>query len=420
MSSNVYIYDWCKKRGYFGRTGKQISHLLLDKGVLSVPENSNEEFLSEYAKGVIRGGKNSCIVEYKKDVFRMFYDLDIIASEIFANEMTNGNFSREVNEIFHAICGTTADLFDIFDTTVTMCVSNKTKKVKEGVKIGIHLTFSSIFVTTPIALHVRSKVLENLRELQNPFLNDWEEIVDAAVHKGSGMRLPWASKPDDPKRIYVPIMTYTLTRGRDIQDDKLNVSGFVAVREILKSVSLRTSGVITKLIDEVTDNVSDSPSCQNIISSSLKEYETVVEELEKIIPSEYDGKITGVVKTEYVYMFRHSSKFCANVKRHHHSSNTYFLVTPNGMSQCCYSRKDISCTNFRGELMKLPTKIINELFPKPPEEIKIPSVLETPSQSTGFSYKTIEGFVTKQKKKKVVFKQTKNKVPSIMELIMSK
>ena len=73
MSERVHIYEWAKSRKYFGRSGGgEVSHLLLDKGVLCVPESSNDDFTHEYARGVLMKGRPSCIVEYKPRVFRMF------------------------------------------------------------------------------------------------------------------------------------------------------------------------------------------------------------------------------------------------------------------------------------------------------------------------------------------------------------
>jgi hypothetical protein len=418
---SVHIYEWCKKRGYYGRTG-DLSHVLLDKGVLCVPENSHDEFLAEYARGVVQGGKYSCVVEYKPKIFRMFYDLDIVADKELAEAMTRGEFSEEVHAVFQNVCGVTADLFDIKQTDITMCVSNFTKKAKDGVKVGIHLTFSSIFATSAIALYVRSKVLEKLSDIPNPFVNDWDQIVDAAVHKGSGMRLPWASKPEEPRRVYVPILKYILKRGEEMTHEPVDISGFAATRKILSEVSLRKRGALTKLLENPEIDITESPSYASLKHESLQQYENVVEELEKAIPEEYDGKITGVLKTDHAYMFRHSSRFCANVGRHHHSSNTYFMVTKIGMYQRCYSRKEMfeedvcSCSLYKGEILTVPKKILDELFPKGPPEIKERTVAPLPSQMNKLSYDTLEEYVTRVPKKK---KQTQKKSskPSLADLI---
>jgi hypothetical protein len=423
---SVHVYEWCKKRGYYGRTG-DLSHVLLDKGVLCVPDNSHEEFLAEYARGVVRGGKFSCIVEYKPKVFRMFYDLDIVASPELAEAMTKGEFSQDVHAVFQNVCGVTADLFDVERVEVTMCVSNFTKKAKNGVKVGVHLTFGSIFATSAVALYVRSKVLEKLTETENPFVNDWDQIVDAAVHKGSGMRLPWAAKPEEPRRVYVPMLKYVLERGKEMAHEPLDVSGFAATRKILSEVSLRTRGVPTNLLEDPGIDITESPSYSGSLKNeSLKQYENVVAELEKVIPKEYEGKITGVLKTEHAYMFRHSSKFCANVERLHHSSNTYFMVTKSGMYQRCYSRKVVfeegacPCSLYKGELMKLHGKIIDELFPAAQPEAKERTVAPLPSQLSKFSYSRLEEYATRapKKKPKTAQKKQMGKI-SLADLIKS-
>ena len=156
-----HVYAWAKKRGFFGRTG-EISHLLLDKGVLCIPDSSNTEFIQEYSIGVITRGKPPCIVEYKTKTFRMFYDLDILTTAENAVEMTKGNFVGDVKNFFYTLCENTAVLFDISKTVATVCISNIPKKTQKGVKVGVHVTFDNIFVTSPTALFVREKVLEKL------------------------------------------------------------------------------------------------------------------------------------------------------------------------------------------------------------------------------------------------------------------
>ncbi|AGE51585.1 DNA primase [Paramecium bursaria Chlorella virus CvsA1] len=396
MNKQAHIYDWAKKRGFYGRTG-EISHLLLDKGVLCVPESANGDFNHEYAKGVVMGGRRPCLVEYKLKIFRMFYDLDILTTRENAKKMTTGVFTEEIKNVFYTICIATAMMFDITKTTVTMCISNIPKKKDDGVKVGVHLTFDNIFVTSPTALHVREKVLETLVCEHNPFDNTWDSIVDVSVFKGSGMRLPWSAKHDDPKRVYIPVVDYILdSENTGVVEEPLDndeiVKSVSAVRNILNRVCLRSKGVPTKLRNQDIDIDDVSPSYSGSFSHpSLKQYAHVIEELERHIPEVYNGKISGVIRTEHVYMFRHTSKYCANVEREHTSSNAYFMVTKSGMKQCCYSRKEEDvgrkyclCSQFRGDVIKLPKKLIEELFPeevddKSAELLKLPP--PTPSSS---------------------------------------
>ena len=420
MSEHVHVYDWARRRKYFGRSdGGKVSHLLLDKGVLCVPESSNDDFIHEYSRGVLMGGRPSCIVEYKPRVFRMFYDLDIVTKDIqMAKMMSVGDFQGNVKNIMHIICIATVFLFDVARSSATICISNVPKKKGDEIKVGVHITFDNIFVTSPTALHIREKLLELLRVEENPFSNPWEQIVDSAVFKGSGMRLPWAAKHDDLKRVYIPHMEYLLDSAEsDIIETKLHpddiIKSLVAVKEVISKTCLRAKGVLTKLRNPEIDIECSSPTNSgNFSHASLREYSSTIGEIERLIPSQYEGKVTGVIKAEHVYMFRHSSRYCENVGRNHKSSNTYFLVSKAGMRQCCYSRKEedvgqkyCRCSDFRGEYIKLPASLTEELFPDEDDKKNLPPP-PMPSSSIEH-FLSLDSMIARAQKKPVA----KKKIP---------
>ena len=420
MSDHVHIYEWCRKRKYFGRSGGgEVSHLLLDKGVLCVPESSNDDFIHEYSRGVLMGGRPSCIVEYKPRVFRMFYDLDIVTKDIhMAKLMSAGDFQENVKNIMHIICIATVFLFDVARSSATICISNVPKKKGDEIKVGIHITFDNIFVTSPTALHIREKLLELLNVEENPFANSWEQIVDSAVFKGSGMRLPWAAKHDDLKRVYVPRVEYLLdSEESDIIETKLFpdeiIKSLSSVKDVISKTCLRARGVLTKLRNPEIDIECSSPTNSgNFSHASLREYSSAIGEIERLIPPQYEGKVTGVIKADHVYMFRHSSRYCENVARNHKTSNTYFLVSKAGMRQCCYSRKEedvgqkyCRCSDFRGEYIKLPPSLIEELFPDEDEKKNLPPP-PTPSSSMEH-FLSLDSIIARAQKKPVA----KKKVP---------
>jgi hypothetical protein len=424
MSDHVHVYDWARRRKYFGRSGGgDVSHLLLDKGVLCVPESSNDDFIHEYSRGVIMRGRPSCIVEYKPRVFRMFYDLDIVTKDIkMAKMMSAGDFQENVKNIMHIICIATVFLFDVTKTSATICISNVPKKKGDEIKIGIHITFDNIFVTSPTALHIREKVLELLRVEENPFANSWEQIVDSAVFKGSGMRLPWAAKHDDLKRVYIPRVEYLLdSEESGIIETRLFpdeiVKSLASVKEVISKTCLRARGGLTKLRNPEIDIECSSPTNSgNFSHASLKEYSSGIGEIERLIPSQYEGKVTGVIKADHVYMFRHSSRYCENVGRNHKSSNTYFLVSKSGMRQCCYSRKEedvgqkyCRCSDFRGEYIKLPAALTEELFPDEDEKKNLPPP-PMPSSSIEH-FLSLDSIIARAQKKPVA----KRKVPAKKE-----
>jgi len=418
MSNEVHIYKWARARKYFGRTNNPVSHLLLDKGVLSVPENSQDDFNHEYSKGILQRGRPSCVVEYKPRIFRMFYDLDIIVKNSdIATCMSTGELPDDVKHIIHTICLATVFLFDVIKSAAVICISNIPKKTKDGVKLGIHITFDNIFATSSTALHVRGKILELLAMEENPFVNSWDHIVDSAVFKGSGMRPIWAAKQDDLKRVYVPRIEYIFDSNEsDIIEHMINpdeiIKSLSLIKEMVVRTCLRTKGTPTKLRDSTIDINDASPVESTHFSHvSLREYADVIKEITKLIPDKYVGNITGVVRTEHAYMFRHSSKFCQNVGREHKSSNTYFLISRAGMRQCCYSRKDDDehrCSEYRGEHINVSAKIIDELFP---EEIKksLPPPL-MPSESIK-EYMSIESIEMRAKNKPAPKKKSTKKEP---------
>ena len=420
MSTGVHIYDWTRRRKYFGRSGGgEVSHLLLDKGVLCVPESSNDDFIHEYSRGVLMGGRPSCIVEYKPRVFRMFYDLDIVTKDIhMAKLMSAGDFQENVKNIMHIICIATVFLFDVARSSATICISNVPKKKGDEIKVGIHITFDNIFVTSPTALHIREKLLELLNVEENPFANSWEQIVDSAVFKGSGMRLPWAAKHDDLKRVYVPRVEYLLdSEESGIIETKLFpdeiIKSLSSVKDVISKTCLRARGSLTKLRNPDIDIECSSPTNSgNFSHASLREYSSAIGEIERLIPPQYEGKVTGVIKADHVYMFRHSSRYCENVARNHKTSNTYFLVSKAGMRQCCYSRKEedvgqkyCRCSDFRGEYIKLPPSLTEELFPDEDEKKNLPPP-PTPSSSMEH-FLSLDSIIARAQKKPVA----KKKVP---------
>lgn len=380
-----HVYEWAKKRGFFGRKKAPVSHLLLDGGVLCVPQESSAEFVAAYAIGVVKKGRLPCVVETRTPTFRMFYDLDICMNCAMAAAFVRGEIPESARPALETIINVTRGCFDV-DTAVVACASDAAKHVSgsNGVKLGVHLTFDDIFVTSATAMTVRDRVLDELSRIDNPFDNEWTVIVDSAVFKGSGMRLPWSTKKNET-RTYVPIAEYAVGGWTAIHDVASSVS---ATRDLVARVSLRSFRQPTPCEIAIDDDDSDPTATSFGMShASLREYSGVVARLRPSIPAAYDGHVTAVLRGDHAIIFRHSSRYCANVARLHNSSNTYFLLTRRGLQQCCYSRKDddvagraCSCRDFRGEYLEVPKDLTDELFPPEPKPEKVPPPM--PSRTT--------------------------------------
>ncbi len=419
--SRPHVYGWARQRGFFGRGKAPVSHLLLDGGVLSVPLANTPEFTAAYAVGVIRqGAPRPCVVEVRSDVFRMFYDLDAVVKQGDTTQLAAGVIPDGIDAAIRAVCIATLACFDATESTiVTVCASNQGKAVERAAKHGIHLTFSNVFVKAATARLVRQHVLGALDGQPNPFLNEWSQIVDEAVFKGSGMRLPWSAKKGDPDRVYVPIAEYTFG-GDSVSVTRLDPAAIAqsvtAARELLARVTLRSSVPPTAPKVHVVESADrdSSPSDAALTHASLREFANVLPAIEAAIPESYAGRVTAVMRGEHAVLFRHSSKWCANVGREHHSSNTYFMLTRKGLQQCCYSRKGEesdrkwgSCADFRGELLKVPQAIIDELLPELPSALPPPPPL--PSQATKI---TFEALVARSRPKQPAKRRKTKKDPS--------
>ena len=388
-----HVYEWAKKRGFFGRKKAPVSHLLLDGGVLCVPQESSAEFVAAYAIGVVKKGRLPCVVETRTPTFRMFYDLDICMNPAMAAAFVRGDVPDAARAALELIVDVTRGCFDV-DTAVVACASDAAKHVPGGgVKLGVHLTFDDVFVTSSTAMTVRDRVLDELSRIDNPFDNEWPAIVDSAVFKGSGMRLPWSTKKNET-RTYVPIAEYaagawTFLNSRDV------ASSVAAARDLVTRVSLRSFRQPTPCEIAIDDDDGDPAATSFGMShASLREYSGVVARLRPSIPAAYDGHVTAVLRGDHAIIFRHSSRYCANVGRRHNSSNTYFLLTRRGLQQCCYSRKDddvagrpCSCRDFRGEHLEVPKDLTDELFPPEPKPENVPPPM--PSSRTTVNVDTI-------------------------------
>lgn len=365
-----YVYEWAKTRGFFGRK-QRVSHLLLDGGVLSVPDECAQEFIGAYALGVVKPGRaKPCVVETKTPVFRMFYDLDAHCA---------AGTVPDAYDVLKIVCDTTAACFDSRADAV-VCMTNEPKALDNGmIKFGIHITFDHIFADSATALAVRERVLEALVNTPSPFSNEWSQVVDAAVFKGSGMRLPWSVKKGEDDRWYVPVAEYV--DGAWVRIDKPETSVSTA-RSLLSRSSLRYFGDPTPCalaVSSESGSLARGGSCGSLTHASLREHADSARIVEDAVSAKYRGNVTAVLVGTHAVIFRHDSRFCANVNREHTSSNTYFLLTPRGLQQCCYSRKDGSpgldcqCRDYKSETIDVPSALIHRYFP-PPCPPPMPSV----------------------------------------------
>jgi hypothetical protein len=353
--------DWLQK--WRVTSGKEYSHLLLNGGRLFVPDGQHSTFLNEYANAIARG-ETQYVVETKTPIFRLFLDFDfkpVPSSDI-------------MDAAVKSAC-TIAGYY--FDTVSRAIVLKKT--VSSPDKIGIHITWDSVFVDVKTAMSYRHHLVAKLEDACPDI--DWKDIVDAAVYRvaAGSLRMPWSSKTNAPG-VYVPVSVCDAS-GRIDPVGSIETAGHI--REWVRCTCIRTPGESPTKTCIVTSDDYDSVTTTSTSSSQTKtvnvaEFATVLDAFQKTMPDVYrdDQKFTGMHRVgDACVVLRSSSKKCGNKGyKEHHTNTVYFVLLKKGYAyQRCYCRKDVvreggvTCTEYVGQPWGLDKDILDGFWPPVPK-----------------------------------------------------
>lgn len=357
--------DEMKARGWWSRPNSQMpaTHLFLDGGKLTVPDDHAGTLLNLYFNAIIRGEKIS-LVETKSPVFRLFFDIDARVSE-----------PTDFDFLFQEIYSAVRDFWVLHDT-VKMIVCAAPEKTFETdqtygahTKYGFHIFFPHIYVNAPIALAFRDSLIERLEAADIPAcLNAWADVLDQAVFKGSGLRLVYSSKGPGEDRAYVPLLVVEQASLARISNSLTSMEKRVFVHDC----SIRTTELCLTPCAGGQDAIADHPTVHkeqgHVIgtSVSLEAYMDVLPKIKTVLPAEYErSRFVSAFKTEHAVMLRSSSRYCQNVGREHRTSTVYFCVTRRGVCQKCYCRKDDhGCAQYSSDYYPLDDDILDVFVPR--------------------------------------------------------
>ena len=291
------------------RSGKNVTHLLLDGGTLSAKEG----FYDAYVQDLLNFEK-LYVVEKKTQQFRFFIDLDYVGE-------------RELD--FEKVCKEIHKIVDLGPCVIAKAHPRKTEK---GTKYGVHVIWYESVVDKPMANSMRLKILDE-------FGPDWEKIIDASVYAGSGLRMLWSYKNESGSTQYVPWGNIT---NEGIFSEFSNVTPSV---EFLKIFSIRT------LSNESFPQIQENES---------------VTELERFIRQNLPGqenarvlKISKCKKKERGLWVSTSSRYCDHIKREHKSNHVWFIVKLgkdwHTIAQKC---QDEECKEYTGRFYRFPSRLI--------------------------------------------------------------
>jgi hypothetical protein len=294
---------------------KKPTHLLLDGGTLSVPNEYLDQFLEDYIQDV-DFGERLCVVENKTvPHFRFFVDVDYVGEcELDYVKIT---------ECLHEIVG------------LGPCVLARAKPrdTPKGKKTGMHIIWPESVVTKQKANSIRLKIIEHMGP-------EWVSVFDPSVYAGSGLRMLWSLKNEEGSTPYIPWGVCKEGAGNFKEFE--NKSPSVAY---LKMFSIRIEGKEAAAATQ--------PQHRHHNSEDLQEF------IRKHVPGHENTRILRVTKWKKSedYCLVSDSKYCENIKRCHKGNHVCFRLTRNGiLSQRC---NDEECKGFKNaRLYRIPSRLI--------------------------------------------------------------
>jgi hypothetical protein len=358
------LKQWSKQNALNNR--KQLSHVLMDGGVLSIPYERIEEFNDTYINAVIQGEK-VFVVEQKTPVYNFFMDLDYKDDE-----------QLDMHQI-EVICKTICDKVNTLGgQRCIVCVANP-KMVDDKIKTGMHLNWPGLRVDQAGALSIRAHVVSLLRKAYMAV--QWEKVIDESVYRGSGFRLPWShkmskGKVEDP---YLPIAIYEAGEGAGPFKARGN---WVSVGQEPSLEHLQMATVRLPPDSEAMD-IQPGPDLKRKMEGGFTSAQTKneVNDMEltalletfvrKNMQGQQNTRLTKLFKSKTGFLVSTHSQYCENVRRDHGSNHVWFLVDSKGIiCQKCFCRCDTTkgryngfCKDFTGRKLQLPPTLVRKMFP---------------------------------------------------------
>ncbi len=379
--------ELCNKHDFV--SGKNISHVLMDGGVLSVPFDRLNDFYKICIQ-CIKNGEKIYVVEQKTDNYNFFLDIDYKDENALDIE-TITDISKVIFTKVKKFCNS--------DQTVIISVAQP--KPKDGkIKTGVHLNFPGLVVNQHGAIQLMYHIIQTLGNVYPE--TDWFQFIDPSVYgnlntktKGSGFRMPWSHKKskheackgngcndcENGKIIegeYLPI--YLL-----VNNDVKEISQLPSL-DLLWLVTLRSeSKNIIEIPDanykELKKNKKEGGFTKAQIRNELKDSELCAyleTFVRKYLQGQQNARITKIFKSNNNFLVQTTSKYCENLDRSHSSNHVWFLIDHKDKTICqkCFCRCDTTegrkhgyCKDFYGRKNQLTTKICEIIFPNTKKKV---------------------------------------------------
>ena len=404
--------SWCAAQKFNNATN--LSHVLMDGGVLSVPFDKLNTFYERYIEAV-KGGERLYVVEQKSEKYNFFVDIDYKDKEALDLD--------EIKDVCKVICD---KVKRHGGKECLISVSPPKKCGGDLIKTGVHLNWPEFVVDQSSAVALREHILVALSKAKGRG-TDWNDIIDVAVYgnvsrktKGSGFRMPWSYKKAKhmacngqgcsecekgkvDQLAYLPIFMYhhgpLSTILKIGQDPTL---------EILKMAAVRTDAPQLTHVEPPSTTVKEGTFTAIQMKDEVHD-DTLKGKIEDFIRAHIEGQAHAYIpkffKKKDTYLVSTTSKYCENLKREHGSNHVWFIISGQTILQKCFclcetlrGRRDGFCKDFCGRRHQLTPSIVEGLYPKKEDIKKCPQIkkrVEKPQVKCGDVKTPLEVFIRK-------------------------
>jgi len=361
---------WCKDQGFANNS--DLSHVLMDGGVLSVPFDKLNDFYEKCVE-VYNSGEKIFVVEQKTENYNFFMDLDYKDDEEMSFE--------QIKSVCKVIC----DKVSKFGGKDALISVAEPKPIDTLIKTGIHINWPGFVVNRSSALGLRDHVINTLNLAYGS--RDWKDIVDISVYgnssrntKGSGFRMPWSHKKGkheactgqgcelcnntgkETQSEYLPIFIYKHGPSSTLQKTEQKPSV-----DILHMATLRTQSMEPVIIEGTRE---EATFTKLQTKNEFKDQEALllVEAfVRKNVEGQTTASITKMFKYNKQFLVSTNSKYCENKKCNHNSNHVWFHIVGDTIAQKCFSTTNILrqygfCKDFSGRRHQLSKKITDILY----------------------------------------------------------
>ena len=361
---------WCKDQGFANNS--DLSHVLMDGGVLSVPFDKLNDFYEKCVE-VYNSGENIFVVEQKTENYNFFMDLDYKDDEEMSFE--------QIKSVCKVIC----DKVSKFGGKDALISVAEPKPIDTLIKTGIHINWPGFVVNRSSALGLRDHVINTLNLAYGS--RDWKDIVDISVYgnnsrntKGSGFRMPWSHKKGkheacagqgcelcnntgkETQSEYLPIFIYKHGPSSTLEKTEQKPSV-----DILHMATLRTQSMEPVIIEGTRE---EATFTKLQTKNEFKDQEALllVEAfVRKNVEGQTTASITKMFKYNKQFLVSTNSKYCENKKCNHNSNHVWFHIVGDTIAQKCFSTTNVLrqygfCKDFSGRRHQLSKKITDILY----------------------------------------------------------